>query len=366
MRLRTINCYLYDSKATALLIRSILSFVQTSNLENIILQKSWVFGFHLKVTLDASNANHQLEELIRRHAARHSRERTEDEYVKYERMVNKLALMEEYSGSFLPLRRDGEVTVEEGNSLSHGNPLCSANVNYSIELLKSRLIADIYESWIGLPADKQNVESAKMFFITGSSSPGGLKVGYLSLRSNFEYFKAQLEGFRKDEATASRIHEALHGRTDTEREFVTHGVQNFTEGRFEREFIFGRLRIFIGSLWTILEQAYERGELVYDKLYYGEDFFERHDQVSSFHQTFFSNSDFLKHYHDKGFVVYRFVAAVLYSLMPMLEISPLRKQRITGLVSESVESGYEMDWKDAYSYLEMKMAGESRNDTLVN
>ncbi|MEK3901440.1 MULTISPECIES: hypothetical protein [unclassified Paenibacillus] len=366
MQLRTINCYLYDSKAVALLVRSILSFVQTSKLENLILQKSWVYGFHLKVTLDASNANPQLEELIRRHAARYSRERSEEEYVKYERMVNKLALMEEYSGTFLPLRRDGEVTVEEGSMLTHGNPLCSARVNYSIELLKSRLIADIYESWAELPEDRQNVEAAKMFFITGSHSPGGLKIGYLSLRSNFEYFKTQLAEFRKDEQMESRIHKALHGRTDTEKEFIAGGVQSFTEGRFEREFIFGRLRIFISSLWTILEQAYERGELVHDKLYYGDDFFERHDQVSAFHQTFFSNPDFLKHYHDKGFVVYRFVAAVLYSLMPMLEISPMRKQRITGVASESVESGYGMDWKDAYSYLEMKMAGESGHGTLVH
>lgn len=366
MQLRTINCYLYDSQATALLIRAILSFVQTSSLENIILQKSWVFGFHLKVTLENSNADHQLEELIRRHAARYSRERTEDDYVKYERMVNKLALMEEYAGLFLPLRRDGEITVEEVSSLAHGNPLCSASVNYSIELLKSRLIADIYETWMGLPAGNQNVEAAKMFFITGSNSPGGLKVGYLSLRSNFEYFKAQLTGFRKDEAVESRIHEALHGRTDAESEFVTNGVRSFSEGRFEREFIFGRLRIFIGSVWTILEQAYEQGELVYDKLHYGEDFFERHDQVSAFHQTFFSNTEFLEHYHDKGFVIYRFVAAVLYSLMPMLEISPLRRQRITGLVAESVESGYSMDWKDAYGYLEMKMAGGSGNGKLVH
>ncbi|GIO67672.1 hypothetical protein NYE48_24095 [Paenibacillus sp. FSL M7-1455] len=359
MRLRTISCFLYDSEASASLLRGIVRYIQAGSLKNAILQKSWVNGFHVKTTLPVSEADQGLERMIRRTAERYAKPRSAEEYEKYEKMLHKLAGMERYSGDYLPLCRDGEVVVKEEERLTGGNPLCSPRINYGMELLKSQLLADIYEDWNKLSEDRQNVEFAKIFLITGSGSPGGLKVGYLSLRSNFEYFKTQIEAMKKNPAIEAKIRAALLGRSEVEKEFIADGVQKFSNGIFEREFLFGRFKIFVHSLSAMLAQAYDGGELEVEKLTHGDDFFERHDEVSEFHRTFYSNPQFLRHYHDKGFIVYRFVASALYSLMPLLGISSLRRQRITGLVAECVESGFDMDWRAAYRYLEMKMAGDT-------
>ncbi|MWV45654.1 hypothetical protein GRF59_18740 [Paenibacillus sp. HJL G12] len=366
MRLRTISCFLYDSEAAALLIQSLIRYIHAGSLKNVILQKGWAHGFHIKTIIPLSETDEGLEQTIRRTAERYAKERSTEEYEKYEQMLHKLARMEAYSGDYLPLYRDGEVIVEEVDQLTSGNPLCSARINYGIELLKSQLFTDIYEEWKRLSEDKQNVECAKMFLITGSGSPGGLQVGYLSLRSNFEYFKTQLDEMKMEAAVERKIRDALMSRTQVEKQFITEGVQKFSKGQYEREFMFERLGIFIRSLTSMLGQAYDDGELKEEKLAHGDDFFERHDQVSDFHQTFYSNPQFLQHYHDRGFIVYRFVASALYSLMPMLGISPLRRQRITGLVAECVECGFDMDWQDAYRNLEMKMAGESDHGKLVH
>ncbi|MBE9916323.1 hypothetical protein G8C92_20100 [Paenibacillus donghaensis] len=365
MRLRTIRCFLYDSEASALLIQGLVRYIQTGSLKNVILQKSWVNGFHISTTTPVSEACSGLEDLIRRMAARYAKERSREEYDGFRETLHKLAKRETYTGDYLPLFRDGEVIVEENDLLPGGVPFCSPRINYRVELLKSQLLTDIYHEWEELPEERQNIECAKMFLITGSRSPGGLKTGYLPLRSNCGGFKS-LRGMIGQEAIADAdIREGLLLRTDLEKEFIAEGVRKFSNGYFEREFIFGRLRIFIHSLSSMLTRAYNEGELEVEKLSLGDHFLEGHDRMNEVHRMLYSNPWFLRHYREKGFIINRCVASVLYSLMSMLGISPPRHQKIIGLTAECVESGFNMDWRDAYRHLEMKLAGETEYGKLV-
>ena len=35
--------------------------------------------------------------------------------------------------------------------------------------------------------------------------------------------------------------------------------------------------------------------------------------------------------------------------MPLLNVNPLRKQKITKMVSDKVETGYDMTWEESYA-----------------
>ncbi|WP_189026414.1 hypothetical protein [Paenibacillus albidus] len=353
MRLRTISCYLYDSEATAFLLQGVIRYVHARRLMNVILQKSWTFGFHVKISFPAAEADNGLEPVIRRLAERYGKPRERREYAAYEEILHKLAVLENYTEAYLPLFKDGTVTAEETEGLLHGNTLGSSRVNYEIELLKSQLLVDLYDTWGELPEDRQNIECAKMFMITVNRSPGGIKFGYLSLRSNFEYFISRMEVTGKKEENKRRIWEALFSRTEEEQQFILQGVKRFAEGRYDREFIFGRLQIFVDCLLSVLSQGYDEGEIKAERLRTGGDFLQRYDALNDFHWTFHSPSELQKH-QEKNFILYRIIDSVLYALMSLLQVTSVRKQHISGLVAECVEQGFSMNWRD--SYLEMNLA----------
>ena len=48
-------------------------------------------------------------------------------------------------------------------------------------------------------------------------------------------------------------------------------------------------------------------------------------------------------------MIYRYTVDVLYQIMPLLNVNPLRKQKITKMVSDKVETGYDMTWEDSYA-----------------
>ena len=48
-------------------------------------------------------------------------------------------------------------------------------------------------------------------------------------------------------------------------------------------------------------------------------------------------------------MIYRYTVDVLYQIMPLLNVNPLRKQKITKMGSDKVETGYDMTWEDSYA-----------------
>ncbi|MFF2911963.1 hypothetical protein [Paenibacillus sp. NPDC057934] len=364
--MRTINCYLYDNEAITFLLQGVIRFVQARRLMNVIFQRSWTHGFHMKISFPAAEADNGLESVIRRLAERYSRPRPRTEYEDYENILHKLAQLEGYSGDYLPLRIDGEVTVEEEKEFQHNNAIGSFRMNYEIELLKSQLLVDLFDTWTALSAERQNIECAKIFLINVNRSAGGLRYGYLSLRANLEYIKGQMELSSKQTGAEWSIWENLFSRTEEEQQFIQVGLRRFAEGKYEREFIFSRLQIFIDCLLTILNQAFEEGEVTLQKLLESSDFIQRYDALNDFHLIYHSLADFQKHCHDKGFIIYRMIDSILYSLISLLQVSAVRKQRISGLVAETVEQGLSLNWREAYLELSAMLMNGEANERMVH
>ncbi|WP_379204796.1 hypothetical protein [Paenibacillus sp. GCM10012306] len=365
-QVRTINCYLYDNEATAFLMQGVIRFVQARRLMNVIFRRSWTNGFHMKISFPTAEADNGIEAVIRRLAERYSRPRLQTEYDNYENILHKQAELENYTGNYLPLRMDGEVTVEEEVEFHHRNAIGSLRMNYEIELLKSQLLVDLFDTWAALSEERQNIECAKIFLINVNRSAGGLRYGYLSLRANLEYIKGQMELSGRQNGLEWNAWEHLFHRTEEEQQFIQVGLQRFAEGKYEREFIFGRMQIFIDCLLTILNQAFENGEITLQKLLEDSDFIQRYDALNDFHLIFHSLADFQKHCDDKGFIIYRMIDSILYSLMSLLQVSAVRKQLISGLIAETVEQGLSLSWREAYQELSAVLMNGETNERMVH
>lgn len=352
--LKTLQCFLYDNDVTDSIMGKIITFLNEMDMRNVVIQKDWVQGFHLNLTWEAEEYSAAIEQFISTLMANHQSNYVEQDYRRFTVMVETLKKMEDYPGEVLPLIKDGEVRSITSANLLKNNPLCGVEANYQVEQLKTEVLRRLYFHWMNYSVDQQNIEIMKAFFISSQLSPGGIRYGYLSLRSNFEYFKQQLTELKnKDRADA--LHSVIHTHSDMEKSFVQNGVEQFLEGGFDKEPIVQNMRYLIERLQQIYFEAFDAGEIYTQNMHFGDDFLERHSNVSEFHESFFTNAEFLEQYRSKEFIVYRFIASNIYSLLPLLNISPVRKQKITGMVADSVESHFSTDWRTVYKDMARKL-----------
>ncbi|MFU1793967.1 hypothetical protein ACM1RC_08875 [Paenibacillus azoreducens] len=354
MELKSLQCFLYDNDALNQLIRKTVAFLNENDIRDVIIQKDWVQGFHLNLTWAAAENVMGLENHISSLLSGNDSRYGEQDYERFEVMMETLKKMEGYQGEVLPLMKDGSVLNVTSAEVLKKNPLCGPHINLQVEKLKTEILRRIYLDWTEYSLEQQNMEITKVFFITSQLSPGGIRYGYLSLRSNFEYFKQQLTELKnKDRAAA--YYTSIHSRTEAEQEFIQNGVAEFLNEVYDNEPFFNNMRDLIQRLQHVYSEAFEAGELYVKEMHFGDDFLDRHPNASEFHKAFFTNPEFLKQYRSKEFIVYRFIASTIYSLLPLLSISPIRKQKITGMVADSVESHFSTNWLEVYNDMARKL-----------
>ncbi|WP_371069506.1 hypothetical protein [Sediminibacillus sp. JSM 1682029] len=354
MTYRIMSCFLYDKDALDHVMTQIISYLNGTGIKEVIIQKSWVHGFHLKICYPKKIDMSGLETYVSNLVSENHTSLKEEDYHRLSKIILSVKEMEMYEGEVLPLNKEGEITFLESDVLPENNSLCADEVYEVVEKLKTNLLRTINEEWKRKSNEEQLHELAKMFYITSNLSPGGIRFGYLSLRSNFEYFKQQLKELGNRER-AKYMENIITNRSKSDKEFVEKSVGEFLAKQYQNEVIFSALKVFIIKLQKLFTEAYQNDLLKIDGMFSAEDFTERHDQMSEFHQMFFSNQDFIKEYGTEGFIVYRYIASTLYSLMPLLKITPLLKQKVTGLVAESVESHFGVTWKDTYNLMLSKI-----------
>lgn len=358
--MRVLRCYVYDSFKSHDFMSHIINFINKNRLEDITIQKGFVKGFHIEITYPEGKINVDLEDYVKKLLEKNKTEYSKKHYERFEKAIKSVQRLEEVDCEVTPLYEDGQLIIEANGFLEARKRLSSDKVNLDIERLKTKFICSINEKWCQLNEEEKNIELTKMFFITSALNPNGIRVGYLSLRSNYEYFKQQLLEINNQQAIDKWL-SFIEYRSEEEKQFIKNGVDSFLNQEFDSELIFSKLKELINEVRPIISKAFDEGELYINNMYMADDFFDRHKNVHDFHKTFYSNKKFVSLYHEKGFIVYRYIISTLYSLMPLLHISPLQKQKITGLVAESVEGKYNMTWRDIYKEMSVKYGGEVVN-----
>lgn len=359
--MRVLRCYLYDNNKSRLLFKYLIKYINENKLEDITIEKGYERGLHIEITYPEERNYEGMERYIETFLDKHKQIYNDLDYAKFEKYIRTISSLEEANCEIIPLYKDGELVIEPQGTFQKKKELNSFRVTLEIERLKTKFLCSVYEKWNTLTEEEKNIELTKMFFITSNMNPEGIRVGYLSLRSNYEYFKHQLLDV-KDKYKVDKWTNFIQYRSEKEQQFIKEGVNEFLKGAFDSELIFSKLNQFIYEIKDIFSKSFESGELYIKNMYMADDFFERHDSASDFHNTFYSNKNFVKQYHNKGFIVYRYIISTLYALMTLLNISPLERQKVTGMVAESVESKYNITWQDVYNEMNLKYGGEAINE----
>lgn len=360
LKMRVLRCYLYDSDKTHLFLSYLINYINENKIQDITIQKGYARGYHIEIAYPKEKYYEEMESYIKVFLEEHKTSFDENTYTKFEKSIKTIQKLEESTCEITPLYLDGEMVIEPDGFFQRRKELNSNRVTLEIERLKTKFLCTVYEKWNSLTQEYKNIELSKMFFITSNMNPEGIRVGYLSLRSNYEYFKQQLLEVSNKEKSYQWM-TFIQYRSENEKKFIEEGVNEFLKDQYESELIFSKLKELIYSTKSIFSGAFETNELYTTNMYMADDFFDRHTSASDFHQTFYTNKEFVKQYHNKQFIVYRYIISTLYSLLPMLNISPLEKQKVTGIVAESVEFKYNMTWKDIYNEMTLKYGGEVVN-----
>lgn len=254
----------------------------------------------------------------------------------------------------IDIQLDGTVLLEEVEEQdSQKVRLNSFETELAVEKKKMELI--LYLEGLGFfreNENQQNILLTKLFMNLGLLFNNNLKMGYLSMKSNILFFNLQLEKMKSKMSLEKykQYYRLVNFLDVIEQNFINEGIENFL---IENESSF--FKYFVEDLYQFFTDELEKGNLYYKNLSDAESFVQKskeNGQITDFHKQFFTNQNFLSHHSSLPFVIYRYTVDVLYQVMPLLNVNPLRKQKITKMVSDKVETGYDMTWEDSYATMQ--------------
>ncbi|WNS43479.1 hypothetical protein [Paenibacillus sp. MMS20-IR301] len=339
--LTTIKCFLYDNIRLNTFLKEIFNYLSIHECPGVSLKKGYAQGFHISIRIEEENE--PFIDFIKEQYILYTAPGAVD-YEKAERLIKAVARMEENGEVMLPLLQDGSLLISGDLNFSPRKKVYSIQTQAAIEKIQTEFLTGIYAYWSNIDENQQNYIMAYLFMLLGSYSPDGLKSGYLAMRSNYEYFVEQLKDIGHEDKRKEWKH-YISFRNEQDLYFIQNGVADFFEKKCPVE---KEAEKYLEKLRELLRDSYNNGGVNTQALYSAATFFERHEHSSSFHQLFYKNNEFLENYEEKNFTLYRLILGEIYSLFPELNMSNLRKQKITGLTAEAVEAYYKISWKDVY------------------
>jgi hypothetical protein len=339
--LTTIKCFLYDNRRLNAFLKEIFNYISINESPGTSIKKGYAQGFHISIRTE--EANKAFIDFINKEYILYVSPEAVD-YEKAERLIKAVARMEENEEVMLPLLQDGSLIISRELNFSPRKKVYSIQTQAAIEKIQTEFLSAIYAYWSTIDENQQNYIMANLFMMLGSYSPNGLKSGYLAMRSNYEYFVEQLKDIGHKDKHREWKH-YVEFRNEQDLYFIHKGVADFFDKKCQIE---KEAENYLEQLRGLLRNSYDKGEINTRNLYSASTFFQRHEHSSSFHKLFYNNDEFLKNYEEKAFTLYRLILGELYSLFPELNMSNLRKQKITGLTAEAVEAYYKISWKDVY------------------
>lgn len=335
-----IRCYLYNTQKLNKMLQSIFMFLKKNNIKDISVKKSYLYGYHIAIKIH--NSNQELISFVEKNYINYTDKNID--YIKIAKLINATSQMEETIQNCLPLKEDGTITFSsEDELLLPKKNIFDDKLVDRIEHLQTKYLIDIYSLWIKMSEDEQNYQIANLFFFLADLNPKGIKFGYLGARSNYEYFKEQLKDYNNPRVNQWKFY--ITNRNNCDKNFIKNGVEKYKLKKIcnyknDQKFIYDLLELF---RWGIKENLVKT-----DNLYTAKTFFQRHSHSSEFHKLYYKDQEFIDQYESNGFILYRLLLSSIYSILPEFNISSLRKQKITGLVSESVEKYFNINYKDVY------------------
>ncbi|GAB3012478.1 lantibiotic dehydratase [Bowmanella dokdonensis] len=336
----------------------------TPGVWDVLMQPHWKFGPHvdLRILTDQSTfQNHlypALKGLFDTWLAEHP-SKTVLEPAEYEALSRKIGMFELESGPYLPLLENNSV------SLAPFKPSQNLLLQEYADS-KDRMMADFTPDLIRLLGAKQAQADAffltlvGMLVITGNSfAMDGIQRGYMSLRSHADYFFSAHDSKGQLQAKFNAMEQGKRRQLD---EIVTH----CTSRRFRQIPLPAEFLSILEHWQQVVDAMSLRHEQIvrdnYDLLVsqtthqdtanslkdaLPEEFIQAfsNKKTTELGEYFLNTEEGQQAQKSQMFMVYRTNVNFFYSLLPILEASPIQKFCLCHLVANSVERVFDKDWR---------------------
>lgn len=349
--METISIYIYNQKFMMNFVNRLYNYLNNNNNSLLYIQKSIQGGHHVNLTL------HQKDENINKyinHLMSSYNPLDKIDYDKMERYIKLVADSEGYEPN-MNIKNDGTIltTLNYIIEKNYFSPIYSNKV-YKDVLIYITKIALYLEriNYFNTSEDKQNIILSKLFLNLGLLFNNNLRYGYLSMKSNILYFNSQLKNIegKITKEQYLRYYKLVNDYSYLEKKFINEDISKF---------LYANKDSFFNKIVNELNDYFYRKildniDLYYQNLSSAEAFFDKSKDIENlhnFHKTFFSNKKFIEYYQDPRFLAYKYTADTLYKLLPQIHVSPIRRQKITKIVSDKVETNYNLTWEKVYAEL---------------
>ncbi|MFK4327929.1 hypothetical protein ABH965_004601 [Bacillus sp. RC97] len=338
-----LNMYIYDPHKRNEFFSLLLGYLSKEKMEELIIDKSWQGGYSIQIMSDNLKTLRKIEGFFKLKVK--PRSLTQYEVEKQKILSRKLSFMEE-TEPIMDVFSEGESIVSEVNR-EQIEKKYKFDYNSIISSLRARTNYMLKSS--GLWAEKTEAERyyycLGLAYIIADTYPEGALYGSFSYRSNFEYYKKQLELLNISEDKRKKYFGYLNNSSDHEVEAENLFVYNFLDSKdYLNDYIFESFIEYINYCYSIFSDGFKENEKFYGELYTASTFFERVSNPSEFHNMAYTDEKIIKLYNERQFIIHRYMLAQLYSLFPLLGIKNIKKQKVLGKVTELLEERNGVNW----------------------
>lgn len=352
---KIIKVYLYNSEQRDEMFKLILNNLNKTPeyKRNYIIMKDWVFGRNIKIYVKEDCCN--IDEFIRTHIERFEDKVVKEDYIKYKILSERLKVAERYNGEYLPLKDN--LTIETYKTdLSEIDTVFSRETYLDIEVIKTNFLIE-HSEILNLSDDEKELLLIKLMSILANSFDveglQGIRFGHISFKSHYEGFISQLN--MVNEAYKEQARNKINKTAETTNNFIYHNFSsfidqvnsNFNQYDEDDKSVLLDWKVIVDKLNIIFTEIISNNQLNLKDYHNMEAFLSTSNKLSKFHSELVNDDKFLGFSKTLGFKRYRLLINFLYSLFPLVNISPLQKNKLCKLVSEAVENSLDFSWKDA-------------------
>lgn len=328
--------------------------------KNVIIDKSWLYGPSLKLQVNAGNdedvaaKRDELFSRIKNEVSKREDKNEKVDYQKHELISRKLSLIENYKGTILPLRNN-YTAIEEKMNIEDIKTIYDKNLYIDIKSSISEFLCDSYEYFFDLDEEDKDTYLMKLMIILAHYNPPeiknsqGIKYAYLTYRSHYEGFNKQLrDNSKSKEAMMSMVNNKPRKVKNFEQEQFDNLLESI-ETKFINYKEKDRTQILkwfglVKDLLNKFKDALETGKVKFQDYHDIEFYLSNHKDLSEFHKNLAANPKLKDVLRSETILRFRLCVNTLYSMLPLISVSPLKKHVLCKYVCDAVEGYYKMNY----------------------
>ncbi|PZD93081.1 hypothetical protein DNH61_25210 [Paenibacillus sambharensis] len=357
-----VTVYIYDSEMLNHVLAQTVQLLNKypSNRGKFIIQKGWVYGPHFKVISLADESGttdrNKFFQYIREIVTEYEKVTIEVDYERKAKITSTVALLENYKGEYLPLKK--HLTVESGPfDENQIQSIFETDIYLEIESRKTEYFLDAYSYYHSLDEHRKEIFLVKLMTILtdirekgNDPAEGGIRYGYLTYKSHYEGFLSQvkskgntkiLEELKEDSPAILRF---VEEQFDSYFVSLRSGFKDYEEA--DKSLLLAWKEL-IDHMIDVYGETIRLDKVKMNEFQTLNRFFEQNkEELSEFHQDIQKNEDLNAFLQGTQFMKYRFAVNSFYRMLPLYGVSPLRKHKLCKYVVQAVESYFDIDHKE--------------------